>query len=68
MLFLMTQRARIIRFINTRRENVDAHGHVDHQPDHETIEVDEHEPNRRSTRARKEPERFGNPIPSSLIN
>ena len=56
--------------ITTRREHEDVHehGHVDHQPDHEVVEENEHEPNRRSVRARKEPERFGNPVPSSLIH
>ena len=41
---------------------------MDRQPDHEAVEENEHEPNRRSVRARKEPERFGNPVPSSLIH
>ena len=52
----------------TCREHEDAHGHVDHQPDHEADEENKHEPNCRSVRVRKEPERFGSPVPSSLIH
>ena len=40
---------------------------ADQQSDHGDVKENEHVLNRRSDRARKVPERYGNPIPSNLI-